>query len=71
MILQDYCPNLLNLICLRVRAVALKVDHLLNPLFSKDMMASARPLRKTKRQNETPQIQEGDVGIRGAAQEAL
>jgi hypothetical protein len=71
MVLQDDRPNLLHLVRLRFRALALKVDPLLDTDAREDEMAAANPLDKPKPNQESAQFLKPQAGVPASSEYVL
>jgi hypothetical protein len=68
-VLQDYCPDLLDLIGLGVSPLALQVHTFFDSRSSEQMVTSPCSLLETKIQEQAAEIVEIDVGVRATAEQ--
>lgn len=66
-VLEDYRPNLTNLIRLGLSGLGLKIDDFVDLIAGIYVVTAMNPFRKTKAMQQTPQLAEADIsiGLRG------
>lgn len=62
-VLEDYRPNLANLIRLGLSGRRLKIDDFVDLIAGIDVVTATNPFRKTKAMQQTPQLDEADISI--------
>lgn len=71
MVTQNHSANLANLVGLRVPAIALQIDALLNTWPSEDMVAAANALFEFQTSKQRSEFVKRNVGIRATSQYAI